>query len=177
MHPKMPLHSSFTRNPMLRSLRVARSIRIPTTFGITTFAADRCEPPTFSGCAADDVAPLTKMHAATADTITTAAVRIAPPSIRCPDLSDPTPAIVSAQPHDQRGLVAAWSRSTRTNAVPPLRAVRATPHDRFQSSPPACERSSNAGARDRRKREHVGWLSVCLAFAVPVKFQLVGLVG
>ena len=110
MHPKMPLHSSFTRNPMLRSLRVARSIRIPTTFGITTFAADRCEPPTFSGCAADDVAPLTKMHAATADTITTAAVRIAPPSIRCPDLSDPTPAIVSAQPHDR-------SRSTRTDAV------------------------------------------------------------
>jgi hypothetical protein len=40
-----------------------------------------------------------------------------------------------------------------------------------------CERSPKTTARDRRKRQHVGWLSVCLAVAFPVKFQLVGLAG
>jgi len=38
MQPKTPLHSSFTRSPRLCSVRVARSIRNPTTFGTTTRA-------------------------------------------------------------------------------------------------------------------------------------------
>jgi hypothetical protein len=43
MQPTGPLHSSLTRSPRLCSVRVARSIRIPTTLGTTTLAPSRDE--------------------------------------------------------------------------------------------------------------------------------------
>jgi hypothetical protein len=69
------------------------------------------------------------------------------------------------------------AKSVPTDLAWELLRQRAEEDPEFAAMLEDCERSPKTTARDHRKRQHVGWLSVCLVVVVPVRFQSLGLVG